>query len=170
MTDRIRRFRIDCGDAVTREWMLAEAFEAGAEGAEESEFDGRFRADIYGAPGGVDSVRDAVVAIGAPDVFVGEAEDLPEVDWSEAWKEGLEALEISERLVIRPPFVSAPEKPGQTQIVIDPGQAFGTGNHGSTRLCLEWIDQLIGEGELKEVDRVLDVGCLLYTSDAADES
>jgi len=138
--------------------MLAEAFEAGAEGAEESEFDGRFRADIYGAPGGVDSVRDAVAAIEAPDVFVGQAEDLPEVDWSEAWKEGLEALEISERLIIRPPFVSSPEKTGQAQIVIDPGQAFGTGNHGSTRLCLEWIDELIGEGALKKVDRVLDVG------------
>lgn len=158
MADRIRRFRIDCSDEVTREWLLAEAFEVGAEGAEESEADGRFRADIYGAPLGLDDIRSAVAAIPAEGVLVGDAEDLPEVDWSEAWKEGLTALEISPRLVIRPPFVSAPEKSGQFQVVIDPGQAFGTGNHGSTRLCLTWMDRLMSDRDMGPIDRVLDVG------------
>ena len=43
--------------------------------------------------------------------------------------------------------------------MIEPGQAFGTGNHASTRLCLEWIDRMVsGEIEAPEVGRMLDVG------------
>ena len=57
MSEAIRRFRIDCADATTREWLLAEAFEAGAGGAEESEFDGRFRADIYADPDEIQALR-----------------------------------------------------------------------------------------------------------------
>ena len=159
MSEAIRRFRIDCADATTREWLLAEAFEAGAGGAEESEFDGRFRADIYAAPDEIESLRETIAAHEAPDTRVDPVETLPEVDWSEAWKEGLEALEISPRLLIRPPFVASPGRPGQREIVIEPGQAFGTGNHASTRLCLEWIDGLVaGETPGPEIDRVLDVG------------
>ena len=155
----MQRFRIDCGDEGIREWVLAEAFEAGAAGAEESEFDGRFRADIYADPRQVESVREVVTALDAPDAQISPVETVPEVDWSEAWKEGLEALEISPRLLVRPPFVDAPAREGQRQIVIDPGQAFGTGNHASTRLCLEWIDALLaGAVSGPPIDRILDVG------------
>lgn len=159
MSEAIRRFRIDCADATTREWLLAEAFEAGAGGAEESELDGRFRADIYASPNAIEGLRDAIAALEAPGTRVDPVETLPEVDWSEAWKEGLEALEISPRLLIRPPFVESSGKAGQREIVIEPGQAFGTGNHASTRLCLEWIDALVcGDTPGLEIDRVLDVG------------
>lgn len=154
----MRRFRIDCGEETIREWLLAEAFEAGAGGAEESEFDGRFRADIYADPDRAEAVREALLALAVPDARVDPVETLPEVDWSEAWKEGLTALEISPRLLVRPPFVEAPERSGQQQIVIDPGQAFGTGNHASTRLCLEWIDALVAGEDPPAIDRMLDVG------------
>lgn len=159
MSERVQRFRIDCAEPVTREWLLAEAFEAGAAGAEESEFDGRCRADIYVTPETATPVRDALVELAAPDVRIGAVEPLPEVDWSEAWKDGLEALVISPRLLVRPPFVAAEPVDGQVQVVIEPGQAFGTGNHASTQLCLEWIDALVpGGDETTRVDRVLDVG------------
>ena len=159
MTEPVRRFRIDCAEESIREWLLAEAFEAGAGGAEESEFDGRFRADIYAAPEEIEAVRRTIADLEAPGTRVDPVETLPEVDWSEAWKEGLEALEISSRLLVRPPFVASPGNPGQQEIVIEPGQAFGTGNHASTRLCLEWIDDLLaGEIPGPEIDRVLDVG------------
>lgn len=155
----IHRFRLDCPDEGVRERLLAEAFEAGAEGAQEDERDGRFRADIYAAPERLEGVRGALVALDAPDVFVGAVEALPPTDWSEAWKEGLEALVVSERLVVRPPFVDHAAGKGQRTIVIDPGQAFGTGNHASTRLCLEWIDALsLESSDAAEFDRVLDVG------------
>lgn len=155
----IHRFRLECEAAEVREWLLAEAFEAGAEGAEEHELDGRFRADIYAPPARVEAVRATLAALGAPGVWLGAVEVLPPTDWSEAWKEGLEALEISDRLLIRPPFVAGQARPGQREVVIEPGQAFGTGNHASTRLCLEWIDALSpGEGAAEPLERVLDVG------------
>ena len=154
-----RRFRLECPDAITREWLLAEAFESGAEGAEETEFDGRFRADIYVPSDAVEVVREALISCGAAGAWVGSVETAPEVDWSEAWKEGLEAVEISPRLLVRPPFIDVPSRMEQRQIVIDPGQAFGTGGHASTRLCLEWLDLLLldpAESRLRA--GVLDVG------------
>lgn len=151
-----------------REWLLAEAFEAGAGGAEETERDGRFRAEVFATAGEVEAVRTALVALEAPEAFVGEAEPVPAVDWSEAWKEGLEAWVVSPRLVVRPPFVEHALGPGQREIVIEPGQAFGTGGHASTRLCLAWLDALIASPDSRDagdagepaaaIDRVLDVG------------
>jgi ribosomal protein L11 methyltransferase len=81
------------------------------------------------------------------------------VDWSEEWKRGLGPIVISPRLVVRPPFSEAVLLPGQREIVIDPGQAFGTGTHASTRLCLEWIDLLLADAEGRAAfTRMLDVG------------
>jgi ribosomal protein L11 methyltransferase len=58
--------------------------------------------------------------------------------------------------LIRPSFIPAVLLPGQAELVIDPGQAFGTGGHPSTHLALDWIDAL--GPSLKRGTRVLDVG------------
>jgi len=58
--------------------------------------------------------------------------------------------------VVRPSWVAHAKAPGQVEVVIDPGQAFGTGTHPSTWLALEWIDLL--SVELERGARVLDVG------------
>ncbi len=170
MVGEFGRFWIDCSEAVDREWLLAEAFELGAGGAEEQEVDGRFLACIYVPPEQIEAVRSELRQQAPAGVLVGDAESTPDVDWSEAWKEGLEALVVSPRLVVRPPFVSVELAPGQREIVIDPGQAFGTGAHASTRLCLEWMDALMHNSEVIRADairagarhgrfdRVLDVG------------
>jgi ribosomal protein L11 methyltransferase len=170
MADEYQRFWINCAESVGREWLLAEAFEAGAGGAEEQEEGGRFRACIYVSPDRIEAVRRVLCEIAPPTTLIGETETPAKVDWSEAWKEGLEALSISSRLLVRPPFIEVALEPGQREIVIDPGQAFGTGAHASTYLCLEWLNVLIREegdegeheGEALEaaegVDRVLDVG------------
>ena len=159
MADEYRRFWIASNDAAERELLLAEAFEAGAEGAEEREAEGRFQACIYANSDRIEEIRAIVSEAAAMATEIGSAEALPDVDWSEAWKEGLEALRISSRLLVRPPFIDVELEPGQREIVIDPGQAFGTGDHASTRLCLEWIDALMLKAEAKgPIDRVLDVG------------
>ena len=58
----------------------------------------------------------------------------PDVDWQEAWKQGLEPLQVA-GLTIAPSWRRPP--PGTEQLILDPGQAFGTGHHASTRLALE---------------------------------
>jgi ribosomal protein L11 methyltransferase len=159
MPDEYRRFWITSIDALEREILLATAFEAGAEGAEETEEAGRFRACIYANATRIEEVRRIVMDEAGSSTEVDAVERLPDVDWDEAWKEGLEALRISSRLVVRPPFIEAPLESGQREIVIDPGQAFGTGAHASTQLCLEWIDALTHEPKARAgMDRVLDVG------------
>jgi len=169
MGDEYRRFRTASSTSGDREWLLAEAFEAGAEGAEEQDepsargADRVYRAWIYVRGSAIESVREQLLDVARSAAMagaeIGPAEGLEPVDWSEAWKRGLGPIEISQRLLIRPPFAAAALGPGQHEIVIDPGQAFGTGTHASTHLCLEWIDALcvadvIRAGPL----RVLDVG------------
>lgn len=154
-----RRFWIVSDDPVEREVLLAEAFEAGAEGAEEHEEAGRFEACIYAPSERIEAIRKTLRRIARSGTEVAGAEALPEIDWSESWKKGLEALRVSPRLLVRPPFIDVELEPGQKEIIIEPGQGFGTGAHASTRLCLDWIDELSSApGPGFRIDRVLDVG------------
>ena len=118
-----------------------------------------YRACVYALASRVEGVRHAVLEAASPEVVVGAIEAIAEVDWSEAWKEGLEALCISPRLVVRPPFAAFELVPEQREVVIDPGQAFGTGGHASTRLALEWIDASYPASPSESGPvRVIDVG------------
>jgi ribosomal protein L11 methyltransferase len=148
------------GSAEAAERVAAEAYAAGAVGLEEREDQKGVALLLYARAGDAEAVRRAVARVGAP-ASVPEAVPVPEADWCEAWKADLEATVVSARLVVRPSFVSVvassarqPEKPAE--IVIDLGQAFGTGSHASTRLALEWIDRLAPA--LEPGARILDVG------------
>jgi len=78
---------------------------------------------------------------------------LSQADWTEAWRSGYRAQRIGKRTVIKPSWRPYSAKPGQVVIELDPGLAFGTGLHPSTRLVLEAL-----ESHLQPGDRVLDVG------------
>jgi ribosomal protein L11 methyltransferase len=149
------RFVARAPDAGAAERLAAEAWAAGAVGIEEREANGAVELLIYSPAAGAKAVR-AAVAAAAGQGAVAAVEPLPETDWSEHWKRGLEAIEVSPRLLIRPSFVAHTPAPGQAELTIDPGQAFGTGGHVSTRLALEWIDA-VAPG-LPPGARVLDVG------------
>lgn len=74
-------------------------------------------------------------------------------DWAESWKAFFPPQPIGRRLVIAPTWVEFAPQPEQIVLRLDPGMAFGTGLHASTRLCLLALERLISPG-----DRVLDVG------------
>ncbi len=82
---------------------------------------------------------------------VGQVEDQP---WREAWKEFFHPFLVGERLVIRPSWEEYHPQPGQVVLRIDPGSAFGSGQHATTALCLEALQQYLRPG-----DRVADIGC-----------
>lgn len=86
----------------------------------------------------------------APDFRV---EPVAEQDWVRRSQSQFEPLRISDKLWIVPSWAMAPD-PDAVNIVLDPGLAFGTGSHPSTRLCLQWLERTIRGGE-----RVLDYGC-----------
>lgn len=81
-----------------------------------------------------------------------------EADWAEAWKAFFPVLRIGRRLVVRPTWRRHHGAPDDVVLALDPGMAFGTGLHPTTRLCLAALEGLAEDGRL-EGARVLDVGC-----------
>ena len=82
-----------------------------------------------------------------------EIEAVPEQDWVRLTQSQFEPIPISQRLWIVPSWHVAPN-PDAIVLVLDPGLAFGTGSHPTTRLCLQWLEQNLQTGE-----SVLDYGC-----------
>ena len=78
---------------------------------------------------------------------------ISEADWAKAWKERLKVIHLGQHIVIRPSWEEYGGAPGDIVIQLDPGQAFGTGLHPTTQMCLTVLEALIRPG----VD-VLDVG------------
>jgi ribosomal protein L11 methyltransferase len=85
----------------------------------------------------------------------------PEVDWTEAWKEGLEPVRVSPRLIVAPPWaeVEGEEARGAHVLRVEPGQGFGTGEHPTTRALLAAVDALADETLRAGDGTCLDVGC-----------
>lgn len=90
-----------------------------------------------------------------PGETVPEGEDLVEENWTPYWRESLGPVSISDRIVLVPAWERVPEGVG-CALRIDPGMAFGAGDHPSTRLCLQLLEGLAASQGLP--DRVLDVG------------
>ena len=80
--------------------------------------------------------------------------DCAEEDWINNWKKYFNPIEVGEKLLIRPSWRDDYDANGRVVLNIDPGLAFGTGGHETTRLCLEMCEKYMKKG-----DKVLDVGC-----------
>ncbi len=83
---------------------------------------------------------------------------IQEADWADAWKAYFPVMRIGRRLVIRPTWRRHRRAPDDVVLALDPGMAFGTGLHPTTRLCLAGVEALADAGSL-DGGRVLDVGC-----------
>ena len=80
-------------------------------------------------------------------------EEVAEQDWVQLTQAQFEPIRVSQRLWIVPSWHEAPD-PQAIVLVLDPGMAFGTGSHPTTRLCLEWLERCLAPG-----NSVLDYGC-----------
>ena len=88
---------------------------------------------------------------------VRSAEAVPEAEWRDAWKRYFRTSRVTRQFVIVPSWERFEPGAGDVAIALDPGMAFGTGTHASTRLVLEEIQALADGGAVPA--RVLDVGC-----------
>ncbi len=79
---------------------------------------------------------------------------VPHEDWATEWRRGFSAQRIGRRLYLHPSWETAQSEPGDVVLTIDPENAFGSGDHETTRLVLQLLDERVAGGE-----RVLDVGC-----------
>jgi ribosomal protein L11 methyltransferase len=127
--------------------VLAELLELSPAGVEERDLDDGVEYVIYGAAGELPALPDVRAAAG--DVLVDvSTEEIPD-DWAERWKAWHRPVDVAwnfRRLRVRPPWEAAAQDGDVIDLVIDPGQAFGTGAHATTRLCLELLLELDPQG------------------------
>lgn len=83
-----------------------------------------------------------------------ELSNIREEDWANNWKQYFKPLKVGEKLLIKPSWEEYDEDDGRTILEIDPASSFGTGQHHTTRLCLELLEE-----SLKDGDTILDMGC-----------
>jgi ribosomal protein L11 methyltransferase len=136
----------ECAEAV-----LAALLELAPAGVEQVDGDGFVEFALYGAPGELPTLPDGEADVGGTRVAV-RGEPVPD-DWDERWKRFHVPVLVGGRLWVRPPWEEPAVRPGVHEIVIDPGQAFGTGTHPTTRLCLELMLGIEPSGSL------VDLGC-----------
>jgi ribosomal protein L11 methyltransferase len=129
--------------------VLAALLELAPEGVEQVDGNGYVEYAVYGAPGELPSFPDGEAEVGGARVVV-RGEEVAD-DWAERWRRFHQPVVVGGRMCIRPPW--APSRTGALDVVVDPGQAFGTGSHPTTRLCLELMLELEPRGSFA------DLGC-----------
>jgi ribosomal protein L11 methyltransferase len=95
---------------------------------------------------------------GPPFLKPPEVEAIRGEEWAEAWKAHFHPASVSPRFVVKPTWESYDPPEGVWVLEIDPGQAFGTGLHDTTRMCLRWLDEMAGETGAGIPSSALDVG------------
>jgi len=144
--------RVAAADA---ELVLAELLELAPSGVEENELpDGRIEYAVYGAAGELPALPDLEAAASGAlvEIVTSEVDD----DWDQQWKAFHRPVSIESGgriLRVRPPWEEADRGTDQIDLVVDPGQAFGTGAHATTRLCLELLL------DLEPAGGCVDLGC-----------
>lgn len=134
--------------------VLAALLELAPSGVEQVDSEHEVEFAVYGSPGEIPELPEGPAVVGGVEVSISGTE-VPD-DWAERWKRFHIPILVGGRLYVRPPWEEAPVRPGVMDIVIDPGRAFGTGAHATTRLCLELLL------ELSDDDRrgpLCDLGC-----------
>jgi ribosomal protein L11 methyltransferase len=125
------------------EIVLAELTVLAPNGVEEEQGPGYVEYAIYGGEGELPELGEIEVAAGDGLVEV-VATEVPD-DWADRWQDFHKPILVGERLWLRPSWEESRE--GAIDLVVDPGQAFGTGAHPTTRLCLEFLLELEQAGE-----------------------
>jgi ribosomal protein L11 methyltransferase len=140
--------------AEAAEQVLAALLELAPSGVEQVDGEGTVEFAVYGAPGELPELDPGEAEIGGVRVLVSGTE-VPD-DWAERWKRFHSPILVGDRLYVRPPWEEPPVRPGVIDLEIDPGRAFGTGAHATTRLCLELLLDVAGEDAKRSF---CDLGC-----------
>jgi ribosomal protein L11 methyltransferase len=139
------------------ELVSLELFELGANGVEERDATTLNRSDgsdvtlvaSFESDADAEQARDALAGR-----FAARVEHVEGDAWRDAYKAYFKPARVGERLVVRPPWEPWDAAPSDVVLVLDPGRAFGTGTHESTRLVLSLVQRFVTPG-----CAVLDVGC-----------
>lgn len=140
------RFAVRCRPEQA-ELVLAELVQMAPGGVEEEAGPGWVEYAIYGVEGELPDLGEVEAAAGGDLVEI-TSERIPD-DWADRWRDFHEPTVMADgRVVVRPAWSESP-LPDALDVVIDPGQAFGTGAHPTTRMCVEILVRLAEEGWAK---------------------
>jgi ribosomal protein L11 methyltransferase len=142
--------------------LIASEISAASAGTEQRGDEVVFWVEVDAAAAALTETKDAVQRWQAAGVAVDPskvrlASAMPELEWRDAWKRFFKVSHLTRQFVVVPSWETYSAKPGEVIIDLDPGMAFGTGTHASTRLVLEELQQL-ADNEIG-ANRILDVGC-----------
>lgn len=103
-------------------------------------------------------VNEKLVELKKMGIDLGEAkvehEKMYEEDWANTWKQYYKPSKVGEKIVVKPIWEEYEQKEGELVVNLDPGMAFGTGTHETTRMCIQALEKYV-----KEESTVFDVGC-----------
>ena len=103
-------------------------------------------------------VNEKLVELKEMGIDLGEAkvehEKMYEEDWANTWKKYYKPSKVGEKIVVKPIWEEYEQKEGELVVNLDPGMAFGTGTHETTRMCIQALEKYV-----KEESTVFDVGC-----------
>jgi ribosomal protein L11 methyltransferase len=136
------RLAVRCSPEIA-DRVLADLVELAPGGVEEERGTDYVEYAIYGAPGELPGLGELKATAGDGLVEVASSE-IPD-DWADRWRDFHRPVLVGGRLWVRPSW--APARGGAVDVVIDPGHAFGTGAHPTTRLCLELLLELARSGD-----------------------
>ncbi len=111
-----------------------------------------------GAGGMERALRELIGGLGQGRCRVVRVSEIADEDWARQWKKHFKPLRVGNRLWIAPSWESCDHLVGQRVIRIDPGRAFGTGHHETTRLCIEWLEEYAESRLPESPGSLLDVG------------
>jgi ribosomal protein L11 methyltransferase len=139
------RLAVRCRPEVA-ERVLGDLLELVPGGVEEERGADWVEFGIYGPPGELPTVP-VLEATAGEDLIEVSSTEIPD-DWADRWRDFHEPVSVADgRLVVRPSWEEAAGAAAQVDIRIDPGQAFGTGAHATTGMCLELLLELADRGE-----------------------
>ena len=142
--------------------LVASEISAAAAGTEQRGDEVVFWVEVAASAAALVETRDAIARWQADGMAVDPtkvrlASAMPEAEWRDAWKRYFKVSHLTKQFVVVPSWETYTPKPGEVIIELDPGMAFGTGTHASTRLVLEAL-QSLADNDINAT-RFLDVGC-----------
>jgi len=130
------------------ELVLAELLVLAPGGVEEEQGPGWVEYAIYGSPGELPELGSVEALAGEERIEV-TSEEIPD-DWADRWRDFHEPVLIADRVLVRPSWLEPGDgEDGLHVVVVDPGQAFGTGAHPTTRMSIELLADLADAGEAR---------------------
>ncbi|PKN11174.1 MAG: 50S ribosomal protein L11 methyltransferase [Deltaproteobacteria bacterium HGW-Deltaproteobacteria-5] len=111
---------------------------------------------IYNIRKYLKSLEEIFPEVSAPSL---ETEIITDPDWGEQWKKYFKPIRVCKNIVVKPTWERYAPESRDIVVEIDPGMAFGTGQHASTRMCMEAIEDIIMKDRSIKDWKVLDVGC-----------